>query len=56
MQRRLFQLKIHRPGQRGWGNRANYITLNAVISTGGGGASYLPGSAAGSTLTGGQYQ
>ena len=33
-----------------------YITLNAVISTGGGGASYLPGSAAGSTLTGGQYQ
>lgn len=29
--------------------------LNSVISTNGGGASYLPGNAAGSTATGGQY-
>ncbi|MCK1595484.1 hypothetical protein [Bradyrhizobium sp. 164] len=29
--------------------------LNAVINTGGGGASYFPGNAAGSTATGGQY-
>ena len=31
------------------------VTLNAVIATGGAGASYLPGSGAGSTSTGGQY-
>jgi hypothetical protein len=30
-------------------------TLNAVINTGGGGASYFPGDSAGSTATGGQY-
>jgi hypothetical protein len=30
-------------------------TLNAIIATGGGGASYFPGNAAGSTGTGGQY-
>jgi hypothetical protein len=30
-------------------------TTNAVIDTGGGGASYFPGNAAGSTATGGQY-
>jgi hypothetical protein len=30
-------------------------TLNAVIDTNGGGATYLPGNAAGSTATGGQY-
>ncbi|WP_406873832.1 DUF2793 domain-containing protein [Aminobacter sp. P9b] len=30
-------------------------TLNGVINTAGGGASYLPGSVAGSTATGGQY-
>jgi hypothetical protein len=30
-------------------------TNNAVISSGGGGATYLPGNAAGSTSTGGQY-
>lgn len=31
------------------------ITMNGVINTGGGGASYLPGNSAGSTATGGQY-
>lgn len=31
-------------------------TLNGVIRTNGGGASYLPGNAAGSTATGGQYE
>lgn len=30
-------------------------SLNSVINTGGGGASYLPGDVAGSTATGGQY-
>ena len=30
-------------------------TLNGVINTGGGGANYFPGNAAGSTATGGQY-
>lgn len=30
-------------------------TLNGVIQTGGGGASYFPGNSAGSTATGGQY-
>jgi|GEM_PF-1572999 len=32
-----------------------YVASNAVINTGGGGASFLPGNAAGSTSTGGQY-
>jgi hypothetical protein len=31
------------------------VTLNGVINTFGGGASYLPGNSAGSTATGGQY-
>lgn len=31
------------------------VGLNAVINTGGGGASYFPGNSAGSTATGGQY-
>jgi hypothetical protein len=31
------------------------VTLNGVVNTGGGGANYLPGNAAGSTATGGQY-
>jgi len=30
-------------------------SLNGIINTGGGGANYLPGNAAGSTATGGQY-
>ncbi len=36
------------------GTRYN-ISTNAVINTGGGGATYLPGDAAGTTATGGQY-
>lgn len=32
-----------------------YADLNAVINTAGGGATYFPGNAAGSTATGGQY-
>jgi hypothetical protein len=31
------------------------VTLNGVINTAGGGASYFPGDSAGSTATGGQY-
>lgn len=31
------------------------VTLNGVINTGGGGASYLPGNSSGSAATGGQY-
>jgi hypothetical protein len=31
------------------------VTTNAVVDTGGGGATYFPGNAAGSTATGGQY-
>lgn len=31
------------------------VTLNAVVNTSGGGASYFPGNAAGTTATGGQY-
>lgn len=31
------------------------VSLNGAINTGGGGASYLPGSVAGTTATGGQY-
>jgi hypothetical protein len=31
------------------------VTVNGVINTNGGGASYLPGNSAGSTATGGQY-
>jgi hypothetical protein len=36
------------------GSRYN-VSTNAVLSTNGGGATYLPGNAAGSTATGGQY-
>lgn len=36
------------------GTRYN-VTLNGVMNTAGGGANYLPGNAAGSTATGGQY-
>lgn len=32
-----------------------YVDTNAVVTTGGGGANYFPGNAAGSTATGGQY-
>jgi len=32
-----------------------YVETNSVVSTGGGGASYFPGSTAGATATGGQY-
>ena len=31
------------------------VTLNSVVQTGGGGANYFPGNAAGTTATGGQY-
>ena len=43
-------------------NKANvigtryWLGTNAVCNTGGGGASYLPGTVAGSSATGGQYQ
>jgi hypothetical protein len=37
-------------------NGARYLAiLNGIINTGGGGASYIPGSTSGSTATGGQY-
>lgn len=36
------------------GKRYNVVT-NGVVNTGGGGASYFPGNAAGTTATGGQY-
>lgn len=35
--------------------RRYYVALNGAISTGGGGASFLPGDTAGTELTGGQY-